>query len=300
MSIKTNELQKFTSLSSTDTVLVDTSGGTGRAEFSSIGEQMKDTFLAGGVPYGKELNISWTDLVTKIQAGNFVGVHIGDYKTITLTTGETVIMEVAGIDQYYKCGDAVIGHHIDFISRDCLAGAKVFNDKTADNTDTNNGTAEEPNPWRASKLFQTMNDTTSGVITTLPTELQSLIIEKRALLESRYSASGVLDTGSSWAWNNMGKLWLPTEVEVFGSVHWSQPGYGSGGGGCNLQYPIFQGSALHIIKGDGNGGGRCSWWESSALASSSTHVCCVAHHGHAHSLVASHSAVRVPLCFRLG
>lgn len=296
MSIKTNELQKITSLLGTDTILVDTDAkGTGRAPFDAATEFFKDTFLAGGVPYGKELTDSWANLRAKIMAGDFAGIHIGDYKTITLTTGEVVIMEVAGIDQYYKCGDAQIGHHIDFISRDCLAGTKVFND-----TNTNNGTQAEPNHWRASKLFQTLNDDTTGVVATLPADLKPCIIEKRALLEGRFSAAGALESSTGWAWNNMGKLWLPTEVEVFGNTFWSDGDAGwTGGGGCNLQYPIFYGGAKHIIKGAGNGGGRCGWWEASARRQSATSVCSVGNYGDAHA-VATHGSFYAPLCFRIG
>lgn len=61
-------------------------------------EALKDIFLSGAVPYGKELTESWPALRTRIKAGDFSGIHIGDYKTITLTTGEVVVMEVAGID----------------------------------------------------------------------------------------------------------------------------------------------------------------------------------------------------------
>ena len=252
--------------------------------------------LSGGVPYGKELTESWAALQARTQAGNFKGIRIGDFKTITLTTGEVVIMEVAGIDQYYRCGDIEIGHHIDFISRDCLAGTKVFND-----TNTNNGTAAEPNPWRASKLFQTLNDETSGVFATLPGDLKACIIDKRALLESRYSAAGALESSTGWAWNNMGKLWVPTEVEVFGNTFWSDGDAGwTGGGGCNLQYPIFYGGAKHIIKGAGNGGGRCTWWEASALRQSATNVCVVASYGDADGYVATNGGVYAPLCFRIG
>lgn len=252
--------------------------------------------LSGGVPYGKELPESWASLQARTQAGNFKGIRIGDFKTITLTTGEVVIMEVAGIDQYYKCGDIEIGHHIDFISRDCLAGTKVFND-----TNTNNGTAAEPNPWRASKLFQTLNDETTGVIATLPGDLKPCIIEKRALLESRYSAAGALESSIGWAWNNMGKLWLPTEVEVFGNTFWSDGDAGwTGGGGCNLQYPIFYGGAKHIIKGAGNAGSRCAWWEATARRQSSTDVCYVSHHGNADHYWATNGYIYAPLCFRIG
>lgn len=253
--------------------------------------------LSGGVPYGKELTESWASLQARTQAGNFKGIRIGDFKTITLTTGEVVIMEVAGIDQYYRCGwPTEIGHHIDFISRDCLAGTKVFND-----TNTNNGTAAEPNPWRASKLFQTLNDETSGVFATLPGDLKACIIDKRALLELRYSAAGALESSTGWAWNYMGKLWVPTEVEVFGNTFWSDGDAGwTGGGGCNLQYPIFYGGAKHIIKGAGNGGGRCTWWEATARRQSSTYVCCVDGNGDAGHDWATNGHLNAPLCFRIG
>ena len=253
--------------------------------------------LSGGVPYGKELTESWASLQARIQAGNFKGIRIGDFKTITLTTGEVVIMEVAGIDQYYRCGwPTGIGHHIDFISRDCLADTKVFND-----TNTNNGTAAEPNPWRASKLFQTLNDEATGVIATLPSDLKPCIIDKRALLESRFSSAGALESSTGWAWNNMGKLWLPTEVEVFGNTFWSDGDAGwTGGGGCNLQYPIFYGGAKHIIKGAGNGGDRRAWWEATARRQSSTDACGVGSDGNAIGVWATNGTIFAPLCFRIG
>ena len=252
--------------------------------------------LSGGVPYGKELTESWASLQARTQAGNFKGIRIGDFKPITLTTGEVVIMEVAGIDQYHRCGDIEIGHHIDFISRDCLAGTKVFNE-----TNTNNGTEAEPSPWRASKLFQTLNDEATGVFAILPGDLKACIIDKRALLELRYSAAGALESSTGWAWNNMGKLWLPTEVELLGNTFWSDGDAGwTGGGGCNLQYPIFYGGAKHIIKGAGNGGGRCAWWEATAHRQSSTHVCYVTHDGAAAHYWATNGNICAPLCFRIG
>lgn len=293
MSVNINNLQVISDLQAADTVLVDTNSvGTGITTVESVSQFMKDIFLSGGVPYGKELTESWANLQARIKAGNFSGIHIGDYKTITLTTGEKLIMEVAGIDQYYKCGDTAIGHHIDFISRDCLAGTKQFN-----TTNTNNGTETEPNPWRASALFSTLNNTVYG---TLPSDLKACIIQKRALLESRYASSGALTAPSGWAWNNMGNLWIPTEVEVFGTAHWSHHGYGTAGGGCNLQYPIFKGGAKHIIKGAGNGGGRCHWWEASADSGNSSSVCYVDDYGNARSSAASSANIYAPLCFRIG
>ena len=298
MNIKTSELQALSNLTGMERLLADDpERGTGLVPLSAAIEFFKETFLSGGVPYGKELTESWPELQTRIRAGNTRGIHIGDYKTITLTTGEVVVIEAAGIGHYYKCGyPTMIGHHVDFISRDCLAGAKVMND-----TNVNNGTKEEPNPWRASKLFQTLNDEVTGVFATLPADLKPLIIPKTALLERRYSEAGALEASTGWDWNNMGKLWLPTEVEVFGNTFWSDGDAGwTGGGGCNLQYPIFYGGAKHIIKGAGNGGSRCSWWGASARRQSTANFCVAGGNGNADSLVATGAGVYVPLCFRIG
>lgn len=296
--MKTNEITQVNSFLGTDNILADTAGnGTARIPFDAATQFFKNTFLNGGVPYGKELTESWAGLKAKIAAGEFSGIHIGDYKTIQLTNGETVVMEVAGIDQYYKCGHpTMIEHHIDFISRDCLAGTKVYNDE-----DKNNGTAEEPNPFRASKLFKTLNDESTGVYSLLPADLKPHIVEKIALLENRYSSAGPLESDTGWAWSTMGKLWLPTEVEVFGNTFWSDGDAGwTGGGGCNLQYPIFYGGAKHIIKGAGNGGGRCYWWEASARRLSSANFCTVSCDGNASYGVATYGGIYVPLCFRIG
>lgn len=257
---------------------------------------LQDIVMSGGVPYGKELTESWPSLQVRIKAGNFSGIRIGDFKTIVLTTGEMVVMEVAGIDQYYRCCDHEIGHHVDFISRDCLSNDPVGKFKYND-IGTNNGTASESNPWRASKLFKTINDETAGVFSTLPDDLKPVIIEKRALLESRFSSAGALNDSTKWEWKSAGKLWLPTEIEVFGSALWSDWDYGVGG---SRQYPIFIGGSLHLIKGNGNGGARYSWWEASALRDSSANVCFVAGSDHAYGASAMTDWVSVPLCFRIG
>ena len=287
--IKTSELPNITGFKKTDGFVVDASTGTGRLTGDNAAEFMKEYFLQGGVPYGKELTESWASLNGRIRAGDFTGIHIGDFKTITLTTGEVVIMEAAGIDQYYKCGDSAIGHHVDFISRDCLVGSRRMN--AANN---NNGTASEKHPWLASELYRNLNDETTGIFSKLPGDLKPYIITKRAYLEERYSSGGAVAADTGWNWKNMGKLWLPTEVEVFGRYI-----YGTGGG-CNLQYPIFMGGAKHIIKGSGNGGSRCYWWEVCAHRGTATYFCGIDYYGCANYIDANHTGIGAPLCFRIG
>ena len=293
--IKTNELPAVSNFGDTDGFLVDTAAATGRMTGAAAKEYFADLFLHGGVPDGKELTDSWAALKAKARAKNYSGIHIGDHKTINLSTGEVVVCKVSGLGQHERCGDTEIGGSIDFISGDCLKGAKVWN-----STATNNGTADEKRPWLASALYKALNDESTGVYATLPSDLKSAIIEKRALIEERYSAAGAVSADTGWSWANIGKLWLPTEIEVFGSPTWSEVGCGTGGGGCNKQYPIFAGNSKHLIKGDGNGGSRVYWWLLSVHRASASHVCYVSSHGDAYYASAANTSIRAPLCFRIG
>ena len=192
----------------------------------------------------------------------------------------TFKMEVAGIDSYYQYGDAAVPHHIDFISRDCIAVNLLYN-----TTDTNSGA------FIGSALFTTLNDSANGLVALLPADLAAVIIQKRGLTETKTGA-----TASNWAWNDMGKLWLPTEREVWGQDIWSERGYG---GGLAMQYPIFKDSSRHIIKGDGNGGLRAGWRCASSMAGSATNFCVVSYAGYPFYASAILPSVRVPLCFRI-
>lgn len=243
---------------------------------------------------GQEITDSWATIQSNIQAGNFDNYYIGDYKQITLTTGETVIMEIAGINCYKGWGSTVIPNHIDFISRDCLATAYQFN-----TTATNNGIGTDAGwkrqVWRVSALRETLNNSSTGVITTVPSELRSVLAGKRMYIEERYSSGGAVsaDTGASWTSDSV--LWLPAETEVFDHVSFSDAPYGTIG---FLQYPIFRLNPSKIIKGVGNGGGRNSWWTLSAMANDSAAFVLTNQQGGPWKANANHSAY-VPLCFRV-
>lgn len=238
---------------------------------------------------GEEIPYTWAELKTKVTNGDFSNLYIGDYKQITLSTNEVVICEIAGINNYKGWGSTAIGNHIDFISRDCLATAYQFNTTAA-----NNGTSDRETPWAASALFQTLNNPTTGVVSTLPSDLQNVLIVKLGWLERRYSAGGPVSNDTSATWGG-DKLWIPAEVEVFDHPTWSEIGYGTAG---FQQYPIFRLNPAKIIKGAGNGGSRCFWWELSALRMNDTSFCCAASDGRAGYTGAS-TAIGVPLCFRV-
>ena len=150
-----------------------------------------------------------------------------------------------------------------------------------------NGTGVNP----AIKRVDYTND---GIYHYLPDWLKAVIIEKRFLLNERYSTSGVLSDENSWSWVNLGKLWFPTEVEVYGCPVWgSKGGHGLGG---SIQYPYFVGNMRRMKK---RNGGRHNWWLLSPYTDT-TYWCYVHNSGYAASYVASYDLVAAPVCFRIG
>lgn len=229
---------------------------------------------------------AWAWIKARIKAHNFTGIHVADYIPITMN-GETVKMQVAGIDSYYRTTDQQLSHHIDFISKDCFSQTVQWN-----TTNNNNGDSTSPYPYMVSNLHTFL---TTTLYNYLPAAVKAVISNKRMLMEQRYSASGALTDSTSWGWQDLGLLWVPTEYEVFGSVIWGTKGWSEGQG---LQYPIFANSFLNRVKGAGNGGGRCGWWLASVGGGYSTSCVCVGNGGGSGGWGAG-GELRVPVCFRI-
>jgi len=228
----------------------------------------------------------WAWVKARAQAGNFTGLHVGDYVQFTVGS-DTVQAQIAGMDTYYRTGDSTqIGHHIDFISRDCLTETYQWN-----TTNINNGDETNAAPWMVSALKAILD----GLVTSLPVGLQSVVVTKQAFIETRYTSGSTLADSTSRAWNDMGKLWVPSEFEVFGTIVWGTRGYSQNGG---VQYPIFGSSWKNRIKGSGHNGERTGWWLSSVYSGNSTNCCCINTDGRPHYNSAS-TARGVPLCFRI-
>ena len=227
----------------------------------------------------------WAWIKARITAVNYAGLNIGDYIPFTLGA-ETIWSQIAGIDTYYRTGDTEMGHHIDFISKDCLTQTYQWN-----TTNVNNGTDVNAAPWMVSALKASLD----GLVASLPAGLQAVIKGKRALLETRYTSGSNLTSSTNWAWNNMGKLWVPSEHEVYGTNIWGTARYSSGQA---VQYPIFQNSYKNRVKGTGHNGARNYWWLASVYSGSSTTCCSVSSFGNPYHYSAS-AAFRVPLCFRI-
>lgn len=229
---------------------------------------------------------AWAWIKARIKAHNFTGIHTADYIPITMN-GQTVKMQVAGIDTYYRTTDEQLSHHIDFISKDCFNQTVKWN-----TTDNNNGSGTNSSPYIMSNL-RTFLITT--LYSYLPAAVKAVVNNKRMLMEYRYSSSGALTDSTSWGWQDLGPLWVPLEYEVFGSSIWGTKGWSQGQG---VQYPIFANSFLNRIKGAGNGGGRCHWWLASVRSGYSTYCVDVNGTGHSDAWHAS-GELYVPVCFRI-
>lgn len=230
----------------------------------------------------------WAWIKARITAVDYSGLHVGDYIPFSMG-GNAIKAQIAGIDPYYRTGDVEIGHHIDFISKDCYPTPVLWN-----TTDVNNGNATNAAPWMVSNLKNVINTTWYN---SLPAALKAQIIEKRAYLETRYTSGSTLTESTGNVFNDIGKLWVPSEGEVYGAVHWGTKGFSSA---QNAEYPIFAASWRNRMKGIGDGGPRCHWWLLSVGGGGSTAACLVTNYGIANAYGASNPSVYAPVCFRIG
>lgn len=305
--MKINELEKATQITESDLFLLEQTKGTKKLDFKALVEALgiampkEFTFVnslditeKGYVSegylvaqrlldleaqirapfgyFGKELQLTWAEIDAKEKKGDFTGINIGDYKDVTLTTGEKIRMEVAGINT--RKGYATNNENrIHWISRDCLKDLHRMN---ASNTNTGG--------FPACELKTVLNST---IYNLLPADVKA-VIKKDKRLDS---------TKGSWAWQGDQFLWLPSEPEVWGDNSWSEVGYGNGN---DVQFPIFRGSLVHINKGQGFGaaekGSRTAWWCSSPSASNTTYFCLVNSNGRPDYFGAS-TALGLPVCF---
>lgn len=256
---------------------------------------------------GHDLSQMFTaaELHQKVSSGDFSGIQNGDYWPITLNgtikdyaSGETKTLRnaifklEANIQVYKQYGDVAVPNHILFCSRDLLPWAVKM--RSADTTWYNDS---ETNPWRGSHLFQTLNAADGVLPLVAATGIGAHMYTgpngggMRFLLETK--ATGAT-AAVSWGWGDRGKLFLPTEREVWGQDILSEHTWG---GGAAVQWPVFAGSLKHIIKGLGNGGSRYSWWCQSSYAGSAAHFAIVDDAGLPSAAGAATTGPSAPLCF---
>lgn len=205
-------------------------------------------------------------------------------------------VEIGALNPYLRHGDTELSvQHVGVCLRDCLPPTLQYRSANSVWYDT-----AQVNPWRGSALYETLNNPDHGIIKLFEaTELGPYIFAgpngkgMRTMLPTMAAGAG---SPSGWAWTDRGKLFLPTEREIYGAPCWGDKG-GYEAGNLYNQWPIFSGSARHIIKGAGDGGGRCSWWLESA-GSASTFAYVIGY-GYANYTSAATTSIRVAPCFLL-
>ena len=259
------------------------------------GGQNIATILAGEIGSGS----MYDALHKRVAAGNFAGLRVGDYIDVPLVSASGVASQqsvrflLAHIDPYLYCGDSSKGHHIAFVASAPVAVAKtvagVANDSYLmwNTTNTNQGTADQKCPYPNSNLkaWETAFEAC------LPEGLTKYLLTQRVLLEERYSASGALSDSNSWSWQDIGKVWSPSEMEVYGCPVWGTKGYSVG---FDCQFDLFRDTA-HRLNGT-----RCGWWLRSVMGGSSSNVCYVNIDGIANYNSATNTWVRPRPGFLVG
>lgn len=232
--------------------------------------------------------------IAAADEGGYDDLDVGDYTTIALgnTGGTKLIHQIGGFDHYTGVGDGTLvnPHMITMVPAELYPDPIQFNP-----TNNNNGSAAEKQPFRASALFQWLNTTYKGY---LPKEWRDHLLNVRLYQSIRYASSGGLTADNGGEWNYEGEIWVPDEIEVWGSVRLGTPHNGSTLiANTSRQLPIFENGRTVIRCYNGN---RGAWWERTASAGTATHVCYVSYGGNATSTYASNTALRTLPCFHMG
>lgn len=256
---------------------------------------------------GRDLSQMFTaaELHQKVSSGDFSGIQNGDYWPITLsgifkdyassktkTLNNAVFKLEVNINVYINYSDTAIANHILFCSRDLIPITLQMRSSNSTWYDD-----AQKNPWLGSALYQTLNAPDGVLPLVAATDIGAHIYAgpngggMRFLLETK-AAGATAATG--WGWGDRGKLFLPTEREVWGQDVWSERGWG---GGAAVQWPVFAGSLRHIIKGLGNGGSRNHWWCQSSNAGSAENCANVGNDGYPNHDGAATAGRGAPICF---
>ena len=253
------------------------------------------TILAGEIGSGTV----YDSLHARAESGDWSGLRVGDYMDVPLvsasgvTSQQSVRFLLAHADPYYKCGDAEKGHHLAFMAAAPITVSPSYSGVANSSylpwnkTSTNNGTSSDKHPYTCSQL----KGWETAFEACLPEGLTKCLLTQRVLLEERYSASGALTDSNSWSWQDIGKVWSPSETEVYGQRVWGTDGYSVG---FDCQFDLFRDTA-HRLNGSRN-----AWWLRSVGGGSSSYVCYVGYDGRANHNDAASGWVRPRVGFLLG
>ena len=206
----------------------------------------------------------WASIIAACHSGSVPSTWVvGNSKTMTIN-GASYQVDIIGKnhDTYTAGGKAPLTFQL----HDCYADTKAMN-----SPNTNSG------GWTSCAMRSTH---LPAILALMPTEVRSGIREVNKLT-SAGSQSATINTTAD-------KLFLLSEVEVFGSTRYSAAGEGT-------QYDYYKAGNSKVKNRNGS---AASWWERSPYASYSTRFCLVNGNGGANYITASDArGVAFGFCF---
>ncbi len=209
-------------------------------------------------------NNDWSAIIEACQSGSVPDSWVvGNSKTMTIN-GTSYQIDIIGKnhDTYTAGGTAPLT----FQMHDCYADTKQMN-----SSNTNSG------GWTSCAMRSTH---LPAILALMPSEVQAGIKEVNKLTSAGSQSSTINTTAD--------KLFLLSEIEIFGSVSYSKSGEGT-------QYDYYKAGNSKVKKFNGI---ASNWWERSPFGSDSTYFCRVNGGGNAGYTTASGAyGVAFGFCF---
>lgn len=206
----------------------------------------------------------WSEIIAACQSGNVPASWVvGNYKNMTIN-GKAYRIDIIGKnhDTYAAGGTAPLT----FQMHDCYTETKQMN-----SSNTNSG------GWQNSAMRTTH---LPAILNMMPAEVKAAIRDVQKKSSAGNQSSSIQTTND--------KLFLLSEIEIFGSTTYSFAGEGK-------QYAYYQAGNSKVKN---LSGGAYYWWERSPFSSVSTYFCCVHSDGIADANGASYSyGVAFGFCF---
>lgn len=197
----------------------------------------------------------------------------GDTKTITLSTGEELTMQLASInDGTGDAGAYYPKNTADFVSVEVMQ-----------NSHRMNATATNVGGWNDSELRAYLND---SVYPTLPSDLKNFIAIKTHMRTEGNESTTLISADD--------KLWLPTLFECYGEYDGAAES-----ANYNKQYSIFD-TRIKRIKTKRGESTACWWWTSSPRVHSTASFCLIDNYGGQGGTSANDTDKNFAIGFRIG
>ena len=220
-----------------------------------------------GIKHLYEANFAdntWEQIIAACQRGAVPETWaVGNHKTMMIN-GASYQIDIIGKnhDTYAAGGTAPLTFQL----HDCYADTKQMN-----SSNTNSG------GWTSCAMRQTH---LPAILALMPTEVQNGIREVNKLTSAGSQSSTINTTAD--------KLFLLSEVEIFGSTSSSVAGEGT-------QYDYYKAGNSKVKNRNGS---SASWWERSPRARNSAYFCVVRSNGSANIDTASYAyGVAFGFCF---